>query len=161
MEKWQYSYLFEKRYIEEIYVHESGEWISFDLLNEKYLFGAGGDCCSQSYIYEINGWDALKDETIISVEEKELGEVDSEFSLDDCCKAYCITFCTTKGRCDVIFRNESNGFYGGDLWWVDLNCTARLETQYVKDHLNRVGYKEITSNDWKIDEPYKEEKKDK
>lgn len=77
-----------------------------------------GDCCSYSYFYELIGLYALQDATVSKLEvlfdgePADKGEKDPE-NIDEFLQAYGMAVHTDKGLCKVIFRNASNGYYGG------------------------------------------------
>lgn len=75
-----------------------------------------GDCCSSTWIEHIEDPENLLG-TVISVEELVLGdgsweEQDREYVQFYGCKIY-----TQRGYCLIDYRNESNGYYGGELYW--------------------------------------------
>lgn len=79
---------------------------------EYYAYGADGDCCSVTWFAELNGYSALKNATIL--------EVDNSYSYSsvddpkhDCLQSYGIKIRTNKGYVDIVYRNSSNGYYGG------------------------------------------------
>jgi len=72
-----------------------------------------GDCCSTSWFNDIDGVSNLIGETVTGLKEIELPDV---LRSDDVhIQAYGIQVTTTKGFVDFVFRNESNGFYGGSV----------------------------------------------
>lgn len=160
---WKYEHFLKDKYIHEILVADDGSRIAFivdDYLfsdsKELVLFETEADCCSETYLYEINSADVLRDKVedsprkILLVETK-----DTEIFSDnlDRTTTYCITFHTNAGRCDVIFRNEDNGYYGGSLRYLSMNNLDNYKKYYnvIYDIKNRIGFKEVVS-DWKLDE---------
>lgn len=90
------------------------ETITFHCEDGDYVFLADGDCCSQTYIDSIEG---PTDGLIVAVEEPEWGgPVGEDRDDDNCIQHYRTTLVIEgKGRLDVEYRNESNGYYGGSL----------------------------------------------
>ncbi len=102
--------------VDELWVNEGEE--------ELYLVTDGGifvtvtyaDCCSETWFADITGVDALLGGVVASAEELrgyletdvEDGRTRQEY---DQIYGYQIT--TDKGGCDIVFRNSSNGYYGG------------------------------------------------
>lgn len=94
---------------------EKQQYISFDTDSGLVSYEAEGDCCSESWFYQITGLDALKEGTVSDVEEVDRGEVEDGKSRQEVDQLYSIKIKTDKGRADIEFRNSSNGCYGGSL----------------------------------------------
>ncbi len=75
-----------------------------------------GDCCSTSWFADFLGVDTLLGQTVLEVEETAMPDEDpdngarSRQSED---QLYGYRFLTLRGYADLIFRNSSNGYYGG------------------------------------------------
>lgn len=97
-----------------------------------------GDCCSESW------WaDAIGVKQLIGAEVTGAAEIDMPAipagdtrTRQESDEAYGFRVTTTRGVCDLIFRNSSNGYYGG---WASYHWH---EAYTVPD-----GYREITE-DW-------------
>lgn len=78
-----------------------------------------GDCCSTSWFADIVGVDALIGATVANVEELPLEDYNTEDgrSRQESDAAYGYKIRTERGYCDIVFRNSSNGYYGG---WMEL-----------------------------------------
>ena len=82
---------------------------------------AVGDCCSTSWIEHITIDGEVFGQPIIAVSEKDLpiikkvGEQLAEFDEHSLIQAYSTVFSTPMGRIELEYRNESNGYYGGEL----------------------------------------------
>lgn len=79
----------------------------------KVSYRAVGDCCSSSYIEDLDNRDAFTNAIFVDVE-----EVDGETKDVSDWEVYKWTFYkfkTNKGMCTLSFRNESNGYYNGWL----------------------------------------------
>lgn len=83
------------------------------------VWRAEGDCCSESWFADITGVEALLGATVTAVEEVELPDPEDNRTRQDCDQAYGFKITTTKGRTDIVFRNSSNGYYGGSLCAVE------------------------------------------
>jgi hypothetical protein len=100
-----------------IFVGEDEDRIVF-LTNEGTIgYMCHGDCCSQTWIADLIGVDALIGGTVIEVETIELEDYNTEDGRSrqhsDC--AYGEKITTNKGFAKLIYRNSSNGYYGGDI----------------------------------------------
>lgn len=92
---------------------------------EQFLYQTEGDCCSTTWIEEINGLDNLLGQVIHDVEDVPMGEPEADRAHGqdgskyfDVLQDYGVKFTTTRGYCDLVYRNESNGYYGGSLGFV-------------------------------------------
>jgi len=87
-----------------------------DLGDVKYF--ADGDCCSSSFFSEIFNADNIIGQVIKEVKDIPLedGEAPNRGATeDDNEKVYGIHITSDKGTCTIIFRNHSNGYYGGSI----------------------------------------------
>jgi len=114
-------------------------FVDVDYLNSVWAFIAKGGCCSETWFSDIIGIDALLGHTVTGVEELELPNYNTR---DGRCrqrsdKVYGYKLTTEAGVCDVIFRNSSNGYYGGSVRQLD-----ELATRQLYWH----GYQEITKD---------------
>lgn len=91
---------------------------------EKIAYYAEGDCCSSSWFSNITGIKNLLGQTVNEVvereefSEEEQKKAEEEYKKNndyepDVLALYGFMLKTDKGTCDVEFRNESNGYYGG------------------------------------------------
>ena len=118
--------------VKAVYADEDNLSIALD--NGKTVnFEVEGDCCSNSYFYEVVGAEKLIGKEITSIEEIDglCGDVpnDQRFEGEDCVQAYGIRFSAgpsmteikpgveveTSNSMIVTFRNDSNGYYGGSM----------------------------------------------
>jgi hypothetical protein len=81
-----------------------------------------GDCCSHSWVENVelpvNGFPAI----VISAEDipmPDLGNGDAE-----CRQYYGYKLTTDKGDIIIDYRNDSNGYYGGSIWFPDSDPEA-------------------------------------
>jgi hypothetical protein len=112
--------------------------LSFETKDGRVAFSAYGDCCSESWFADINGVHSLLNATVRSIEEMPLTDYNVE---DGRCRqesdsAYGYKIHTNKGSASVIFRNSSNGYYGG---WLES----------IKDDLPQGDMVPITEDDWR------------
>jgi len=81
---------------------------------EELVYTGYGDCCSETWFADITGVDCLIGFTVISVESVELNDVFDERTRQEHDEVYGYKIKTNKGYVDIIYRNSSNGYYGGD-----------------------------------------------
>lgn len=81
-----------------------------------HIAKSDGDCCSDSWIENVEmpalGFPAR----VASVKDLDLGSEEGE---DGCLAKYGCKITTDKGEIVIDYRNASNGYYGGDLVWPD------------------------------------------
>lgn len=73
-----------------------------------------GDCCSHTWIEEVEVLATLPC-SVAAVEDLSLRK--SECVDYDTIQFYGCKITTDKGDITIDYRNSSNGYYGGDLWW--------------------------------------------
>lgn len=85
---------------------------------------AYGDCCSRTWIENVENEEALVGHTIDAVEDipmPDLGNVGTDHQPDvESVAYYGLRITTGAGICTIDYRNDSNGYYGGDLSWATL-----------------------------------------
>ena len=92
--------------------------ILFITPNEEVKAKIDGDCCSESWIEHVEILTTFPS-TVISVEDIDMPEPDqSDF---ECLQSYGCKITTDKGTILIEYRNESNGYYGGNIIWPDEN----------------------------------------
>jgi hypothetical protein len=137
--------------IQYIYMDEDNQCIAFINFhgNEFFVYEAVGECCSSSWIESINNVENLIDEEIIGIERK--GEAirskNEEKSQDEDESrevAFGYTLKTIKGYIDIEFRNESNGYYGGE---VKFKPDAKLEIPLMKKNLSDMRFNVLFKED--------------
>ena len=93
-------------------------------------FMTEGDCCSESWWADILGVQAAIGSVVRSVDVNEEGSnIDDGRTRQEVDVVYGYTIHTTKGSLQLVFRNSSNGCYGG---W----CDATTEAPAVKRWTN-------------------------
>ncbi len=94
-------------------------FLEFDTDLGDFVADVEGDCCSSSWFYSITGVAQLLGAQVTGFYEPDVADVNLD---DGLCRqeydsAYGITLVTTKGECRIVYRNSSNGYYGG---WISL-----------------------------------------
>jgi hypothetical protein len=120
----------EGKTVQKLYVTPGGEALVFDCGDVAIAYRAEGDCCSRSWFNDVDGVSRLLGATVTKTESVEMLKPDvspaphNDWCDDDCdydhamyedLKAYGIKLTTTEGYVDIVFRNSSNGYYGGYL----------------------------------------------
>lgn len=91
------------------------KFIIFETDMGNVCWGTYADCCSETWFADITGVSALIGGTVMNVEEMEVyGKKDGRCR-QEVDSFYGIKITTDKGYVDIVFRNSSNGYYGGNL----------------------------------------------
>lgn len=107
------DYLVGKK-ITKIELSEDKSEITFFVDGESPVkFNAHGDCCSTSWIENIEEPEYLIGNVVTKVVEKDISRGETEDY--ECLDIMNIDIYTDKGICTIDFRNSSNGYYGGSL----------------------------------------------
>lgn len=108
---------------------------------EEVSYYAGGDCCSESWFADITGVAALLGGTVSAADSVDLDgyNVEDGRCRQDYDEAYGWKLTTDKGYADIVFRNSSNGYYGG---------TLELLTDGIRKYLDPLVMQDIT-DDWR------------
>jgi len=106
----------EGKTINKILIAEDKQAILFKCSDGDVKALADADCCSYTWIENIDTPALGFPATVQSVRDLEMGD-DIESEDGDVVTLYGIEIVTDKGAITIDFRNESNGYYGGDLVW--------------------------------------------
>lgn len=88
----------------------------FVLHNEGMAaYGCYGDCCSETWIADIVGVSGLLGHTVLEAQDIDLPDIQDERCRQEDDRFYGIKLLTTGGYVDIVYRNSSNGYYGGEL----------------------------------------------
>lgn len=110
-----------------VYSNEDQHSLFFDVgpgrmggsyVRQRFIeFPLDSDCCSESWWADIVGTEALINQRVMGIEELEMPDVpeDDKRSRQEYDQAYGYRLKTRVGYVDLVFRNSSNGYYGGDL----------------------------------------------
>jgi hypothetical protein len=113
------------------------------------ILNTTGDCCSESWWADI---DNVCHGKILSVEDIDLPAPTDNRTRQEVDEAYGVVFKTTDGTMTCVYRNSSNGYYGG-------SCGLSFENEPVLDQYARpletgyapTGWKKITDKEWSAD----------
>ena len=121
----------------EIRISTDGVYIEFVAPEKVFPYYTEGDCCSRSWIQDIFQPWVLSERPIDSVVETRMA-CGSKYN-----KFYSLKLKTIKGVCEIVYRNNSNGYYGGDL----------VPTYEVEDK-SQLGRIDLTDDDdWTVYSP--------
>lgn len=98
-----------------IYVSEGENELAFDTDAGVIGYEGYGDCCSETWFADVLGVSALIGATVAAVEDVDLENYNIEDGRgrQEADSVYGYKLRTDKGYADIVFRNSSNGYYGG------------------------------------------------
>jgi hypothetical protein len=102
-----------------------------------FVYHADAECCSETWFYHLLGVDCLLNHKIVAVEDTEPDDSninDDGKSRQEWDEIYGIKITSDVGYMDIEFRNSSNGYYGGDLEYIE-NPPGRFTDEYWLDSL--------------------------
>lgn len=92
--------------------------IRFDVSDgEPITARADGDCCSNSWIENVENAEALVGTPVLSVADIDMPDSPYDHDTFDILAFYGFKISTAHGECVIDYRNDSNGYYGGSLVW--------------------------------------------
>lgn len=104
------------RKVLKLFVGPREESLYFELDDGKVLYvDTEADCCSETWFADIVGVQALLGWEIRSVEEMNVLGGDDTRTRQEYDRYYGFKITTMYGQCDFIYRNSSNGYYGGGI----------------------------------------------
>jgi len=100
-----------------LFINEDQNLLRFMTAFGRVSYYVVGDCCSQSWFADITGVHALLSGTIRSADKISMDgyNVDDGRGKQQRDLAYGYKLTTDKGYADIVFRNSSNGYYGGSI----------------------------------------------
>lgn len=103
--------------IHRILIEDGEQRIRFETDGGPVTYITEGDCCSETWFADILNPQALLGAQVRSVEILETVYLpDDERSRQDMDRAYGIKLTTDKGTVTLVYRNSSNGYYGGTIY---------------------------------------------
>ena len=73
------------------------------------------ECCSETWFADITGVAALLGGKVLNAEAVDLPTVDDQRTRQEEDQFYGVKLRTDKGWADIVYRNSSNGYYGGEI----------------------------------------------
>jgi hypothetical protein len=100
-----------------VHLAEDKKAIKFDIEGaDPIIARADGDCCSSTWIETVETPENLLG-TVTAVEDIDMPKQPYDEDKYECISFYGCKISTDKGSCLLDYRNESNGYYGGNLDW--------------------------------------------
>lgn len=98
-------------------VNDDQSVLAFDIGQGTVAYLAKGECCSETWFADITGVNALIGGTVQAADYVNMKgyNVDDNRTRQLYDEAYGVKITTNKGYADIVFRNSSNGYYGGSI----------------------------------------------
>ena len=107
------------RTVRGLYIDDDESYLLFDTPSGTVAYRTFADCCSDTWFADILGVRGLLGRRVSRVVQLDLssltaaeGDGRTRQEVDE---VYGWRLCTDVGTCEIIFRNSSNGYYGGNL----------------------------------------------
>lgn len=101
------------RSISGVLVNHDQSILVFETDEGNLSYETDGDCCSETWWADIIGFEAIIGGVVIAAESIDLPEPEDDRTRQEYDQAYGLKITTTAGVCDIVYRNSSNGYYGG------------------------------------------------
>lgn len=102
-----------------IFVSNDEEELIFVTATGAFRYRAYGDCCSRTWFADMVGVKQLIGYTVTATAAVDMPVPEDERSRSEEDQNYGIHLWTSGGACDIVYRNASNGYYGGSIDLVE------------------------------------------
>lgn len=104
------------RHIEAVAVTEGEHELVFQTTTGTVIATTEGDCCSETWFADVTGVQNLIGHTVAVGESVKLPgyNVEDGRTRAECDEVYGARLTTEAGYADIVYRNSSNGYYGGN-----------------------------------------------
>lgn len=120
------------KYVTGLKVNDDQSILCVETRKATFIFKTDADCCSETWFADIIGVKYLIGAIVEKVEDLEL--IDYNLNDNRCRQdedsAYGIKLITNKGEANIIYRNSSNGYYGGGMYML---CELSNLTEITED----------------------------
>lgn len=98
-------------------INEDQRVLAVDTDRGVIAYNVWEECCSETWFADITGVGALLGGTVQTVDEVNMDgyNVEDGRTRQEYDEAYGVKLTTDKGYADIVFRNSSNGYYGGSI----------------------------------------------
>lgn len=119
-------------------ISEDHTILVFDTDLGRFYYQTFGDCCSETWIDSLTGFDVLIGSPILTHEAVEMPAPahrvpDYKNHFQEELEDYGVKLTTAKGYVDIVYRNSSNGYYGGSINLIALPPENTKLTEITDD----------------------------
>lgn len=115
------------RKVEKVLIEAGENRIFFVTDKGNVGYSTYSDCCSETWFSDVLSPENLLGKTVISIDDMELPQDSDGRSRQESDDFMGIKITTSSGYTDILYRNSSNGYYGGNL------CDADFPADISKD----------------------------
>lgn len=122
--------------IREIYLSDDQSEILFCTDDGDVGYQTFGDCCSETWFADLVNVPALLDGKVFTIESIALPDynVEDGRTRQDYDEAYGLKVNTDRGTAKIIYRNSSNGYYGGDIEPIKDTSAVQRDIAILDDY---------------------------
>ena len=106
--------------INKIFTNDDQSVLVFETSEGDVIYQTEGDCCSETWFADVTGVDALIGGTVQNAEDIEMETVVDGRTRQEEDEFYGVKIVTDKGHSSIVYRNSSNGYYGGNINHVQI-----------------------------------------
>ena len=107
------------RTITGIYVGTDEESMVLDTDMGRVVWATDADCCSTTWFADIKGTANLIGHRVLAATRVQYDDPEDGRTRQEVDSVESIKITTDAGEAEVIWRNSSNGYYGGSVYWPD------------------------------------------
>lgn len=121
--------------VRQLKVNEDQSLLVFETSDGTVMYETEGDCCSETWFADITGVDALLGGQVTKVEEVSIDLLNDgkDRTRQEYDQGYGVNLTTTKGYVNIVYRNSSNGYYGGSIRRIDRLQSPVALTEITQD----------------------------
>lgn len=113
---------------------------------DRVDFVTDADCCSETWFADIVGVQALIGSAITLAEWVDVPDAVDGRSRQESDSFYGFRIFTAKGCCDFVYRNSSNGYYGGSCALVVNGAGERWHSRFLLPAIDTTTWVQITED---------------
>ena len=119
-------------------VSEGQHYLVMHTSNGHVVYETEADCCSETWFADITGIQCLVGREVREAKFVELPYYDvlDGRTRQESDQAYGFEIGTDRGKCVIVFRNSSNGYYGG---WMNMHDKIPADTKF---------FPLVSANEW-------------
>lgn len=114
-------------------VNECENVLVFNCTDDKVVYYAYGDCCSETWFADIVGVQCLIGATVLDSQDISLPYVEDGRCRQEYDRFYGVKLMTNKGYVDIVYHNSSNGYYGGSIELCENDLTYKSFREITDD----------------------------
>jgi len=132
----------------DIQIAAEEHYLKFVTEQGEFIYGTEGDCCSETWFSEILNVDFLINHTVSEIENLYLPEpaVPDPHGRQESDCFYGIKINTDAGTATIVFRNSSNGYYGGSYDLMKVPVPQEYPFRSIKECSDWTAYEKVNNS---------------